>query len=154
MGPRRSSADRGPVPQTTLSPLNRRLIIEMRIGHLAEIQRNTVDHSRIDDGTRTSGSLGSSRHENTAFAAQHELSGFLCEAVVPDPGSITNLEFDLARRVGGAHHTMAPTEGTAVVPQRPVRGLDFRTIDEFEKSAMAAASIFLHWGVTAGGTAK
>jgi hypothetical protein len=142
------------VPQTTLSPLNPRLIIEMHIGHLAEIQRNTVDHSRIDDGTRTSGSLGSSRHENTAFAAQHELCGFLCEAVVPHPGSITNLEFDLARRVGSAHHTVAPTEGTAVVAQRPVRGLDFRTIDEFEKSAMATASIFLHGGVTAGGTAK
>jgi hypothetical protein len=132
------------VTQTALGPLNRRLIIELHIGHPAEIQRNTVEHSRIDDGTRAGGSFGGCRHENTAFAAQHELCGFVFEAVVPDPGSITNLEFDLARRVRSAHHSMAPTEGTAVVTQRPVRGFDGRTIDDFQKSAMATASIFFH----------
>jgi predicted RNA binding protein YcfA (HicA-like mRNA interferase family) len=142
------------VSEATLSPLNRRLIIEMHIGYLAEIQRNAVEHSRIDDRTRTTGSLGSRRHEHTAFAAQHELRGFLCEAVVPNLCSITNLEFDLTRRVRGSHYTMAPTEGTAVVPQRPVRGFDFRTINDLEKSAMATASIFLHGGATAGEPAK
>jgi hypothetical protein len=87
------------VSQTALSPLHRRFIIEMHVGHLVEIQRNTVEHSRIDDGIRTGGGFAGRGDENTAFAAQHELCGFVSEAVVPDPGVVADLEFDLARRV-------------------------------------------------------
>src|ERR1700722_9199671 len=43
-----------------------------------------------------------------------------------------------------AHHTMAPTKRTAVVPQAPVHGINVGAIGDSESATMTSALIFLH----------
>src|ERR1700681_588171 len=98
--------------QTEFSPLHRSFVIEVRVGHFVEIQRNPVKHPRIDDRTFPGVGLRQRCDKYAAFAAKHELRAFLREAIVPNQRGITDFERDLARRVRGAHYTVAPTEGT------------------------------------------
>jgi hypothetical protein len=130
--------------RTPFSSLDRSFVIEVYIGHFAPVERNTVKHPRIDDRARAFDCVSESCDEHAAFAAKHELRSFLCEAIVPNLGRITDLERDLACRVRSADYAVTAAEGTAVVPQRPMAGIHVGSKSDFEDSAVASTSIFLH----------
>src|SRR5271156_1617954 len=73
----------------------------------------------------------------------------MCETIVPHLGGIVDVDGESARRVRRAHHTMAPTKRTAVVPQPPVHGIDVGTIDDSDSATMASTLIFQHVAILA-----
>src|SRR5580658_4609268 len=92
----------------------------------------------------SSGSVGDCRDEHTAFTANQEIRGPMCETIVPNLGGILDVDGEIARRVRCPNHAMAPTKRTAVVPQAPVHGIGVGAIDDSESATMASALIFLH----------
>jgi hypothetical protein len=79
---------------------------------------------------------------NTAYAANQEIRGPMCETIVPNLGGILGVDGETACRVRCPNHAVAPTKRTAVVPQAPVHGIDVGAIDYCESATMASALIF------------
>src|SRR5205807_10362621 len=108
------------------------------------IQRDAIKYACIDDCALSVGRVGDSRDEHAAFTTNQEIRGPMCEPIVPNLGGILDVDGKFARRVRCAHHAMAPTKRTAVVPQAPAHRIDIRAIDDSESATMTFAVIFLH----------
>jgi hypothetical protein len=91
------------------------------------------------------GSVGDCRDKHTAFNANQEIRGPMCETIVLNLGGIVDGDGEIARRVRCANHAMAPTKRTAIVPQAPVHGINVGAIDDSESATMASAVKFAHF---------
>jgi hypothetical protein len=127
-----------------IGSLWRAFVIKVHIGHRGPIQRDAIEYACIDDCALSLGSVGDGRDEHTAFTANQEIRGPMRKTIVPNLGGIPDVDCKFARRVRCAHHAMAPTKRTAVVPQLPVHRIDVGAIDDSESAAMTSALIFPH----------
>ena len=124
---------------SSIRSLWRAFVIKVHIGHRGPIQRDAIEYACIDDCALSLGSVGDCRDEHTAFTANQEIRGPMCETIVPNLGGILDIDGEIARRVRRPNHPMAPTKRTAVVPQAPVHGIDVSAIDDSESATMASA---------------
>jgi hypothetical protein len=129
---------------SSIGSLWRAFVIKVHIGHRGPIQRDAIEYAGVDHCALSLGSAGDCRDEYTAFTANQEIRGPMCETVVPGLGGILDLDGETARRVRCANDAMAPTKRAAVVPQAPVHGISVGAIDDPESATMASALIFLH----------
>jgi hypothetical protein len=123
---------------------SRSFVIEVRVGHVIEVQRNTLQHPRIDDRTRASRGVRDRCNKYAAFAAKQEISSLLCKAIMPNLGGVANVERDFPGRVRSAGDPVTPTERAVVVPQRPMRRIDVGSINHFNDTAVASTLILVH----------
>ena len=137
-------AHRGPIARTPLGTLHRRLIIEMRVDHRVEIERNAVQHPHIDDCARTRRGVGECRDEYAAFGANEKLGRPVRKAIATHLGFVRDVKRNFASRIRGADNPVTPAERATIVPQRPMRRIDFGSVNDFKGAAMAAASILGH----------
>jgi hypothetical protein len=82
----------------TFSTQLRTFIIEVYIGHRASIERDAIEHARIDDCARPTDGVGDGRDEHTAFAANQKICGSVCKTIVPNLGGITDLDGETTGR--------------------------------------------------------
>jgi len=88
-----------PMQGSPFGSLWRAFIIEVHIAYRGPIQRDAIEYACVDNCALSLRSLGSCRDEHSAYTANQEIRGPMCETIVHNLGGVVYDDREYARRV-------------------------------------------------------